>query len=158
MPQQVASGIALMIAGLLQAARLARWAGDRTFADRLHVGYAFVPIGFVLLGAAILWPAEWPISAGLHAWTAGAIGLMTLAVMTRASLGHTGHKLAASLPTQLIYLCVVVAALARILAAFAPSSALLHVATFAWALAFGGFAVIFGPVLLGRSSVRTERS
>src|SRR5262249_37217506 len=72
------------------------------------VGYAFVPIGFVLLGAAILWPSEWPISAGLHAWTVGAVGLMTLAVMTRASLGHTGHKLAASLPTQLIYLCVVV--------------------------------------------------
>jgi len=162
MPQQVVSGAALMIAGLLQAARLARWAGDRTFADRLvlilHVGYAFVPIGFLLLGAAILWPSEWPISAGFHAWTAGAIGLMTLAVMTRASLGHTGHKLAASLPTHLIYLCVVVAALARILAAFEPSSALLHVATFAWALAFGGFAVIFGPVLLGRSSMRTERS
>jgi uncharacterized protein involved in response to NO len=162
MPQQVVSGAALMIAGLLQAARLARWAGDRTFADRLvlilHVGYAFVPIGFVLLGAAILWPSEWPISAGLHAWTAGAIGLMTLAVMTRASLGHTGHKLAASLPTHLIYLCVVVAALARIVAAFAPSSALLHIATFAWVLAFGGFAVIFGPVLLGRSSMRTERS
>src|SRR6516162_7619336 len=162
MPRQVVSGAALMIAGLLQAARLARWAGERTFADRLvlilHVGYAFVPIGFLLLGAAILWPSEWPMSAGLHAWTAGAIGLMTLAVMTRASLGHTGHKLAASLPTHLIYLCVVVAALARILAAFAPSSALLHVATFAWTLAFGGFAVIFGPVLLGRSSMRTERS
>jgi uncharacterized protein involved in response to NO len=162
MPRQLVSGAVLMIAGLLQATRLARWAGERTFADRLvlvlHVGYAFVPIGFVLLGAAILWPAEWPISAGLHAWTAGAIGLMTLAVMTRASLGHTGQKLAASLPTQLIYLCVVVAALARILAAFEPSSALLHVATFAWVLAFGGFAVIFGPLLLGRSSMRTARS
>jgi uncharacterized protein involved in response to NO len=65
------------------------------------------------------------------------------------------QKLAASLPTQLIYLCVVVAALGRVLAAFEPSSALLHVATFAWALAFGGFAVIFGPLLLGRSSMRT---
>jgi len=161
MPQQAVSGVALMLAGLLQAARLARWAGERTFADRLvlilHVGYAFVPIGFVLLGGAILWPAEWPISAGLHAWTAGAIGLMTLAVMTRASLGHTGQKLAASRPTQLIYLCAVVAALARILAAFEPSSTLLHVATFAWVLAFGGFAVIFGPLLLGRSSMRTAR-
>jgi uncharacterized protein involved in response to NO len=52
----------------------------------------------------------------------------------------------------------VVAALARILAAFEPSSALLHVATFAWVLAFGGFAVIFGPLLLGRSSMRTARS
>src|SRR5262249_60242367 len=130
MPQQIVSGTALIIAGLLQAARLARWAGDRTFADRLvlilHVGYVFVPIGFVLLGAAILLLSEWAISAGLHAWTVGAVGLMTLAVMTRASLGHTGHKLAASLPTQLIYLCVVVAALARVLAVRAVERAVPH--------------------------------
>jgi uncharacterized protein involved in response to NO len=154
LPQLAVSGVALMIAGVLQAARLARWAGDRTFADRLvlvlHVGYAFVPIGFLLLGAAILWPPEWPASAGLHAWMAGAIGLMTLAVMTRASLGHTGHELAASVPTQMIYFCALVAALARIVAAFEPSSTLLYAAAFAWVLAFGGFAAIFGPLLLGR--------
>ena len=82
---------------------------------------------------------------------------MTLAVMTRASLGHTGHKLAASVPTQMIYLCALVAALARILAAFEPSSALLHVAAFAWVLAFGRFAAIFGPLLLGRSSASKEQ-
>jgi uncharacterized protein involved in response to NO len=154
LPQLAVSGVVLIIAGVLQAARLARWAGDRTFADRLvlvlHVGYAFVPIGFLLLGTAILWPSECPASAGLHAWTTGAIGLMTLAVMTRASLGHTGRELAASVPTQMLYLCALVAALARIVAAFEPSSALLHAAAFAWALAFGGFAVIFGPLLLGR--------
>ena len=67
LPQFAMSGVLLMIAGVLQAARLARWAGDRTSADRLvlvlHVGYAFVPIGFLLLGAAILWPSEWPTSA-----------------------------------------------------------------------------------------------
>lgn len=154
LPQLAVSGAVLMIAGVLQAARLARWAGDRTFADRLvvvlHVGYAFVPIGFVLVGAAIIWPAEWPASAGLHAWVVGAIGLMTLAVMTRASLGHTGHPLAASVPTQIIYLFALIAALARIGAAFEPSSALLYAAGLAWVLAFGGFAAFFGPLLLGR--------
>src|SRR5215831_19677689 len=159
LPQFIVSGMLLVAAGLLQAARHLRWAGDRTLADRLvlvlHVAYAFVPLGFLLMGAAIIWPAIFPTSAGVHAWTAGAVGLMTLAVMTRASLGHTGQELAASRPTQLIYLCAVVAALARILAAFEPSSALLHVASFAWVLAFGGFAVIFGPLLLGRSSMRT---
>ena len=50
LPQLAVSGVVLIAAGVLQAARLARWAGDRTFADRLvlvlHVGYAFVPIGF----------------------------------------------------------------------------------------------------------------
>src|SRR5262249_40443816 len=90
LPRYVLTGVLLIGAGLLQAVRLARWAGDHTFADRLvlvlHVAYGFVPLGFLLLGAAVLWPAEWPMSAGLHAWTTGAFGLMTLAVMTRASL------------------------------------------------------------------------
>ena len=161
LPQLAVSGVVLMIAGVLQTARLARWAGDRTFADRLvlvlHVGYAFVPIGFFLLGAAILRPSEWPTSAGLHAWMVGATGLMTLAVMTRASLGHTGHQLAASVPTQVIYFCTLVAALARIVAAFEPSSALLYTAAIAWVLAFGGFTAIFGPLLLGRHSGWAER-
>ena len=162
LPHAVISGILLMIAGLLQAVRHLRWAGDRTFADRLvlvlHVAYAFVPVGFLLSAAAILWPAHWPVSAGLHAWTAGAVGLMTLAVMTRASLGHTGHELVASLPTQLIYLCAFVAAVARIIAAFEPSIALFHVAAIAWILAFGGFAVFFGPLLLRRPPVWADRT
>jgi uncharacterized protein involved in response to NO len=162
LPQFVVSGILLMVAGLLQAIRHLRWAGDRTLADRLvlvlHVAYAFVPIGFLLSGAAILWPAAWPMSAGIHAWTAGAVGLMTLAVMTRASLGHTGQQFVASVPTQAIYLCAFLAALARIIAAFAPSSALLYAAASAWFLAFGGFAVLFGPPLMGRPPIWTRRA
>jgi len=162
LPQLAASGVVLMIAGMLQAARLVRWAGERTFADRLvlvlHVGYAFVPVGFLLLGAAVLWPSKWPASAGLHAWTAGAIGLMTLAMMTRVSLGHAGRKLAASVATQMIYFCALVAALTRIAAAFEPSSILLHTAAFAWIMAFGGFAGIFGPLLLGHPPTRVTGS
>jgi uncharacterized protein involved in response to NO len=153
-PQQGVTGVLLMGAGALQAARLARWAGERTLADRLvlvlHVAFMFVPLGFLLLGAAILWPAQWPTSAGLHAWTAGAFGLMPLAVMTRASLGHTGQDLVASMPTQVIYLCAVLAALVRIWAAFEPSYTLLHIAALAWVAAFAGFAAIYGPLLLGR--------
>jgi uncharacterized protein involved in response to NO len=58
LPQFPVSGILLIIAGLLQTVRHVRWAGDRTLADRLvlvlHVAYAFVPLGFLLLGAAVL--------------------------------------------------------------------------------------------------------
>jgi uncharacterized protein involved in response to NO len=107
-----------------------------------------VPLGFLLLGAATLWPSDWPTSAALHAWTAGAFGLMTLAVMTRASLGHTGHDLVASIPTQLIYLAALIATLARIAAAFAPSILLFHIAAFAWIAAFAGFAAVYGPLLM----------
>jgi uncharacterized protein involved in response to NO len=161
-PQFIVSGVLLIIAGLLQTVRHGRWAGDRTLPDRLvlvlHVAYAFVPLGFLLMGGAVLWPAIFPTSAGLHAWMAGAVALMTLAVMTRASLGHTGQELVASLPTQLIYLCVFIAALARVIAAFEPSRALLHIAAAAWILGFGSFAVFFGPLLMGRPPVWSGRT
>ncbi|KRR27824.1 short-chain dehydrogenase [Bradyrhizobium lablabi] len=142
---------ALGVAGLLHLVRLARWAGDRTVSDRLvlilHVAYAFVPAGFLLTAlAAVDLVAP---SAGIHAWTGGAIGSMTIAVMTRASLGHTGQALSASVATQLVYASIVVAALARICAALEPSHAipLLTVAGVAWAGAFLGFAVVYAPLL-----------
>ncbi len=75
---------------------------------------------------------------------------MTLAVMTRASLGHTGQRLTASPSTQGIYAAIVIAALARICAVIVPawSGQLLHLAAFAWAAAFLGFVVYFGRALM----------
>jgi uncharacterized protein involved in response to NO len=151
LPQGPGTAAALGVSAIIQAFRLARWAGDRTMRDRLvlvlHAAYGFVPLGFALcaLGSAgIVAP-----SAGLHAWMTGAAGLMTLAVMTRASLGHTGHELKASFPTQCIYACALIAAIARICVALEPgwSALLLHVAAFAWVAAFAGFAVLYGPIL-----------
>ena len=148
------TGAMLFAAAMLQAGRLARWAGHRTARDPLvlilHVGYLFVPLGFALLGAAAC--GFIPPSAGLHAWAAGAVGVMTLAVMTRASLGHSGRALIASPVTQAIYALAVTSALARLCAALEPqwSTLLLHVAAGAWAAAFLGFAVGYWPVLTGR--------
>jgi uncharacterized protein involved in response to NO len=147
------TGAALALAGLLHLVRLARWAGDRTWRDRLvlilHVGYFFVPLGFLLNAASAFGLV--PAGAGIHAWMVGAAGTMTLAVMSRATLGHTGQTLTASSATQAIYAAVLVAALARICAVLEPahSEPLLHVAAFAWAAAFFGFAIWFGPLLLG---------
>jgi uncharacterized protein involved in response to NO len=150
-PDHGATGLALLLAGALHAARLARWAGDRTIGDRLvfvlHVAYAFVPTGFVLTGLSILWPAV-PASAGIHAWTAGAVGLMTLAVMTRATLGHTGRRLEAGMATQLIYLLTFAGAVARCVAPFVPTVPLLHAAGFLWTLGFIVFTVVYGRFLL----------
>ncbi|MBB4041757.1 uncharacterized protein involved in response to NO [Microvirga flocculans] len=152
-PDRPVTGAALIAAGLLQAVRLARWAGERTWRDRLvlilHVGYAFVPLGFVLLGLAAL--GVLPAAAGIHAWTGGAMGIMTLAVMSRASLGHTGRALVASVATQGLYLLLIAAALARVCAAIHPdwSGALLHVAGGAWAGAFAGFALLYWKVFIG---------
>jgi uncharacterized protein involved in response to NO len=152
-PEGDVTGVALAFAGLAHVVRLSRWAGDRTFRERLllilHVGYAFVPLGF-LIGAAASFGVV-PASAGIHAWMVGAAGTMTLAVMTRATLGHTGQPLTASRATQAIYAAIVIAALARICAALDPAygNGLLHLAALAWVAAFFGFAVSYGPLLVG---------
>ena len=115
----------------------------------LHIGYAFVPIGFLLAGAGALGLV--PESAGVHAWTVGAVGTMTLAVMTRASLGHTGRELTASPATQMVYAAIVLAALTRIWAALVPewSELLLHITAIAWVVAFLGFGIRYAPILFG---------
>ncbi len=152
------TGAALAFTGLLHLVRLGRWAGDRSWRERLvlilHIGYAFVPLGFLLNAASAY--GFIPAGAGIHAWMAGAAGTMTLAVMSRATLGHTGQQLTASPATQAIYAAIIVAALSRICAVIDPahSEALLHVAAFAWAAAFFGFAVSFGPLLAGRDRRR----
>ena len=150
----------LAFTAALNFVRLARWAGDRTWRDRLvlilHVGYSFVPFGFLLASAAAL-DIVMP-GAGIHAWTVGGAGTMTLAVMTRASLSHTGNALTASAATQAIYAAVIVAAVARICASLEPawSEVLLHITAFAWCLAFFGFAVSFGQMLVGRCRLNSS--
>ena len=155
LPEGTWTGALLLAAAALQCVRLARWAGDRTARERLvlvlHVAYAFVPLGFALTGLAafsLILP-----SAGLHAWMAGAAGTMTLAVMTRASLGHTGRELTAGPGTQAIYAAVVIAACARVGGALMPTwtLAFLHVAALAWIVAFGGFAMLYAPALFRQS-------
>jgi uncharacterized protein involved in response to NO len=152
-PMNPVGGALLLIAGILQSVRLARWAGDRTLADRLvlvlHVGYAFLPLGFLLIGLSTM-TAVVPASAGVHAWSAGAIGVMTLAVMTRASLGHMGQPLQAGPATQAIYAAILVAALMRIIAAFDGSLELLELAGLAWIAGFTVFVLVYGPLLATR--------
>ena len=79
--------------------------------------------------------------------------MMTMAVMTRASLGHTGQALVASPLTQAIYACLFLAALTRIAAAFTGGIGLMHTSGTFWALAFGAFAASYGPLLIRRPPV-----
>jgi uncharacterized protein involved in response to NO len=156
-PVVQATSILLAVAGLAQFARLVRWAGERTWRDSLvfvlHVAYLFVPVGFLLLAASDKFGI--PPSAGIHAWTVGAMATLTLAVMTRATLGHTGRQLSANRATQFIYGSIVAAALLRIGAALdvARSGVLLHLSALAWLLAFAVFAIVYGPMLLQRKAV-----
>jgi uncharacterized protein involved in response to NO len=153
MPEWRATGGLLIAAAILQAGRMARWAGERAWREPivfiLHLGYAFVPLGALILGASILRPNVVSPSDALHAWTTGAIGVMTLAVMTRATRGHTGRAIVSTPATTVIYCAIVVSALARITASLVESAYwdLLVTAAVAWIVAFAGFVVVHGPML-----------
>jgi uncharacterized protein involved in response to NO len=155
-PDAVWTGLALMIAGALQLWRLARWRGDRTGAEPLvwvlHAGYLFVPLGAIALGASITFPASLAAANAQHVWMAGAIPVMTLAVMTRATLGHTGRELHAGAMTTMIYAAIIAACFLRVGNTLWPwADGLGHVlAAVAWLLAFAGFIVVYGPMLSGQ--------
>jgi uncharacterized protein involved in response to NO len=152
LPGSRAAGTLLLAAALLQAIRLARWGGMRTVRDPLvvilHIGYLWVPLGLALLGASVLVEAL-PRSAAIHALTAGAMGTMILAVMTRTTLGHTGRELRAGVPTTFIYILVTIGAALRVAA---PSGLVdymigMEIAALAWGGAFLLFIGIYGPIL-----------
>lgn len=151
-PGSTITGMTLIIAGIAHLARLARWRGHLTFnapiVAILHVGYLFVPLGALAMGFDHL--AGGTGTAMQHVWMAGGIGLMTLAVMTRASLGHTGQAIVANAGTVVVYISIVAATTLRTLALWLPESsqALFALSGVFWLLAFGGFAVLYGPKLL----------
>lgn len=153
-PENPATGLALGFAAVLQGARLTRWAGDRTVRDPLvlilHLAYGFIPAGLALVSLAILLPQVVPVAAGFHALGGGAIGAMTLSVMVRATLGHTGQQLKAGYGALFIFAAILAAALTRIIAAFTPDMILIELAGGAWAVAFLGFAVVYGAALTSR--------
>ena len=94
-------------------------------------------------------PVSVPPSAGIHALTTGAAGVMILAVMTRASLGHTGRALSAGSGTVAIYVLANLASITRFAAPFAGDMqiALLVISAALWAAAFVGIALVYGPFL-----------
>lgn len=151
-PELLPVGALLLVGGVLNFLRLARWRGSATVTEPLlailHLGYLWVIVGAALLGASLLTNVV-PLAAAIHALTAGAIGVMVLAVMTRVSLGHTGRALQADRVTTLIYVMVNLAAVTRIAAAFltGSSASLLSVSAVLWIAGFALFAAWYAPAL-----------
>ena len=154
MPHRVETGVLLLACGLAQFARLSRWRGLDTGSEPLvwilHVGYALVPAGMLAIGAAAVWPGALMGAAAQHLWMAGAIGVMTLAVMTRASLGHTGRPLSVGVGTTTLYILVFASVLARLVGSVHPPWALWlwTLSAICWSCGFAGFAVLYGPFLI----------
>lgn len=147
MPESTVSGIAALAAGTVLLARMARWRTSLTLGMPivwiLHVGYAWVPLGFLLKAAADLggWFAP---TAALHALTAGAFGVMILAVASRAALGHSGRPLVLSKATVAAYWLVIAGALVRV---FVPGFEAVLAAGALWSLGYAVFAAVYWPIL-----------
>ncbi len=152
-PQALMTGWLLVAAGLVNLIRLLRWYGWITWREPLvlilHVGYGWLAISLLILGAAIMGVALRQEDA-VHVLTTGAVGSMTLAIMTRASLGHTGRPRHAGPMTEMIYMLVNVGAMLRV---FGPTtdlstSFILGLSAMVWSSAYVLFAIVYGPFLL----------
>jgi uncharacterized protein involved in response to NO len=152
-PEAVVTQWLALAAGLALGLRLSRWCGLATVREPLlfvlHAGYGWLAFGLLLLGVNGIAPFL-PPGAALHALTVGAVGTMTLAVMTRATLGHSGRALEAGAATTLAYLLVSLGALLRLAAPLAGEAflALTLAAGAAWSAAFLLFVATYGRLLM----------
>jgi uncharacterized protein involved in response to NO len=152
-PHSTADGWLFVVAGLANLGRLIRWYGWTTWREPLvlilHFGYGWFALSLLILGGAIL-GIGLPEEDAVHAFTAGAVGAMTLAIMTRASLGHTGRPRHAGPLTVLIYILVNLGAVLRVFGPMTglPANLILGVAAGSWSGAYVLFAMIYGPFLL----------
>jgi uncharacterized protein involved in response to NO len=152
-PDGAASGWLAALVAIAQGVRLSGWRSLRTRGEAilwvLHLGYAWMPIGFALKALWLLagagWAAHW-----LHALTMGAFGTMILAVMTRAALGHTGRALTVGRAIAAAYVLLALGVAARVFApGLWPSHYLgtLVASGLLWTAAFAVYLIVYAPIL-----------
>ncbi|MCR6500088.1 NnrS family protein [Shinella sp. CPCC 101442] len=151
LPDHPATAAAGLAAAVLHGIRLHRWRGWTVAPDRilviLHIAYIFIPLSlFAITLSALGFLEERSV---LHLLSVGAIACMMLAVMTRASLGHTGRALVASKMTVASYGALILCALVRPLAeVFSDLSPVLYAASgLLWIAAFGLYCLEYSPIL-----------
>ena len=155
-PDSLVAGAMLVAAGLVNLSRLIRWSGWLAWREPLvlilNIGYGWLVLSLLALGGSIL-GAGVPRANAVHVLSTGAVGVMTLAIMTRASLGHTGRQRHAGPVTGLIYVLVNVGAMLRV---FVPTPdsptvwtyGILGLAAAGWSGAYLLFALTYGPFLV----------
>lgn len=152
MPNEMITAFLFLLTAAAHFIRLSRWCGWRSSAEPLvwilHVGYGFVPLGFLAMGMAVFMPDLFERVAAQHVWMVGAISVMTMAVMTRASLGHAGRPLKATRAVTIIYGLLIASVVARFTAGFfAELNWLLYLSAAFWIAGFAGFSVSYWPIL-----------
>jgi uncharacterized protein involved in response to NO len=152
-PDTKLSGLLALLAATAHLIRLSGWRSFRTSGQPIlwvmHVAYAWLPIGLTLKTWALLGGAAWAMK-WQHALTVGVFATMILAVMTRASLGHTGRPLKVAPAIALAYVLLTASTVLRVFGiALFPGHYLLTVAAsgLAWMLCFGIFLAVYAPIL-----------
>jgi len=145
-----------VIAGLAAAGhalRLGGWYDSRLWSVPLlwvlHLGYAWLGIGFTLSALATAQIVS-PFLA-LHAFTAGGIGILTLGMMSRVALGHTGRPLQPARPITLAFIFINLAAATRVfLPLLLPRLyvALIAISGSLWVAAFVLFVAVYAPIVV----------
>ena len=147
-------GAAELTLGGAQLIRVSGWQGwavrHEPILAVLHGAMALVGLGALLQGLAAFGVGS--AIGAMHFSAVGGIGTMVMAVMSRATLGHTGRPLVAPFPIVLAYALIPVAALIRWAAAAGPLAVYYPGAILAatlWALAFVLFLIALAPALIG---------
>ncbi len=120
----------------------------------LYLGYGWIIMGFIFVALASI--SVIPATAAIHAFTVGGIGVLTLGMMARVSLGHTGRAMKASNTMAIAFALINLTALFRVLLpTLLPDwySSLLLFSTYGWLAAFSLFVLVYTPIL---SSVRID--
>jgi uncharacterized protein involved in response to NO len=152
-PDAPHTGALLVLAAVLHTVRISRWrfwrAAHEPLLSILHLGSFWLAIWLALQALAILHPELIDASTALHALTTGAIGTMTLAVMSRAIRGHTGRELTADRLTVIVYILVNAGAALRLAVPFFAFERmqLLAISGAVWAGAFIIFAIAYAPMV-----------
>lgn len=151
LPSSPLAGVLLLLAAAVHAWRLSGWHGLKTLSNPilgiLHVGYAWMVLGFALLGlSAFIEPL--PPSAALHALTAGSVATMIIAVMSRAALGHAGHPLVVAKATVWAYGLISAGAMLRVVAPVIPDGMMVMtmVGGGLWSLGWILYVVVYYPI------------
>ncbi|MCU0838811.1 MAG: NnrS family protein [Rhodospirillales bacterium] len=148
-PQTSWSGAAALLAAAILGARMLGWQTWRTVRFPilwvLHAGYAWVPVGYALIAISLLTDGMVP-TAALHALSAGAMGVMILAVMSRAALGHSGRPLMTPRLTVIAYALVNLGAIIRMAV---PSHGGILVSGLVWTAGYALFVIDYWSILTG---------
>lgn len=151
---EIVLGIVFLLAAAANGWRLSQWQSLKTLRVPLlwvlHAGYFWLVIGFAARAGYYFGFVPVP-SIGTHAFTAGAIGVLTLGMMARVSLGHSGRELKVGAPMVFAFICINIVACLRVFGVWLLpdlTQQWLQAAAILWALSFGAFIWVYTPILM----------